>query len=73
MPAAEFRSRVDRLILQTKSGKRASGVDEILLPGEQELRARGQSLREGVSLRRSSYEVLCKYAAEAGIDPPQPV
>jgi amino acid adenylation domain-containing protein len=73
LPAGEFQARVDRMIEQTKGGKRASGVDEIFLPGEQELLTRAKSLKEGVTLRRSAYQQLCQYAAQAGIAPPQTV
>jgi LDH2 family malate/lactate/ureidoglycolate dehydrogenase len=66
-PAAEFRARVDRLIEEAKGGERAAGVEEILVPGERELRARERSLREGVSLRSTTYQALLKYARSAGL------
>ena len=47
MPSPEFTARVDRLIEQTKSGDRAEGAQEILIPGESELRARERSLQGG--------------------------
>jgi amino acid adenylation domain-containing protein len=65
LPNADFTARVDRLIEQTKAGERATGVEEILVPGEAELRARERSLRDGVPLRRSTYESLLKYARAA--------
>jgi LDH2 family malate/lactate/ureidoglycolate dehydrogenase len=68
MPSSEFTARVDRLIEQTKAGERAEGVEEILVPGEPELRARERSLREGVPLRPSTYHALQKYAEQAGLD-----
>jgi LDH2 family malate/lactate/ureidoglycolate dehydrogenase len=68
MPSHEFTARVDRLIEQTKAGERAAGVEEILVPGELELRARERSLREGVPLRHSTYRALRKYAEKAGLD-----
>jgi len=68
MPSHEFTARVDRLIEQTKAGERAEGVEEILVPGESELRARERSLREGVPLRLSTYRALLKYAEKAGLD-----
>jgi LDH2 family malate/lactate/ureidoglycolate dehydrogenase len=68
MPSQEFTARVDRLIEQAKSGERAAGVDEILVPGELELRARERSLREGVPLRYSTYHALRKYARKAGLE-----
>ena len=68
LPSPEFTARVDRLIEQTKAGDRAEGAEEILIPGESELRARERSLREGVPLRPSTYQALQKYAVKAGLD-----
>ena len=68
MPSPEFTARVDRLIEQTKAGKRADMVEEILIPGEAELRARERSLRQGVPLRPSTYHALRAYAEKAGLD-----
>jgi amino acid adenylation domain-containing protein len=68
MPSADFTARVDRLIEMTKSGDKADGADEILVPGEAELRARERSLKEGVPVRPSTYEALRKYGRKAGLD-----
>jgi LDH2 family malate/lactate/ureidoglycolate dehydrogenase len=68
LPSPEFTARVDRLIEQTKAGNRTEGTEEILIPGESELRARERSLREGVPLRPSTYQALQKYAVKAGLD-----
>jgi LDH2 family malate/lactate/ureidoglycolate dehydrogenase len=68
LPTLEFTARVDQLIDQAKTGERARGVEEILVPGERELRAREQSLRDGVPLRRSTYQALRKYARAAGLE-----
>jgi len=67
MPSPEFTARVDRLIEQTKAGERADAVEEILVPGESEMRARERSLRDGVPLRPSTYQALLKYARTAGL------
>ena len=64
-PPAEFMTRVDRMIEQTKSGKRAENVEEILIPGEMELRAREQNIQKGVPLRLSTYRALLKYGEQA--------
>jgi LDH2 family malate/lactate/ureidoglycolate dehydrogenase len=68
MPTAEFTARVDHLIEQTKAGERAENVEEILIPGEMEMRAREQNLREGVPLPPLIYHALRKYARKAGLD-----
>jgi amino acid adenylation domain-containing protein len=67
MSSPDFTARVDRLIEMTKASERAEGAEEILVPGESELRARERSLREGVPLRPSTYQALRKYAVKAGL------
>jgi amino acid adenylation domain-containing protein len=67
MPASEFAARVDRMIEQTKNGEHAENVDEILIPGEMELRARDQSLKEGVRLRPSTHRALVTYGRQMGL------
>jgi LDH2 family malate/lactate/ureidoglycolate dehydrogenase len=68
MPASAFAARVDRLIEQTKNGEHAENVDEILIPGEMELRARDRSLKEGVRLRPSTHRALVNYGRQMGLD-----
>jgi LDH2 family malate/lactate/ureidoglycolate dehydrogenase len=68
MPAAEFTTRVDRMIDQAKGGERTPEVDEILIPGEREMRARERNLRDGVPLLPSTYHALGRYAQNAGLD-----
>jgi LDH2 family malate/lactate/ureidoglycolate dehydrogenase len=63
----EFASRVERLIDQTKAGERVPGVDELLLPGEREMRSRERNLRLGVPLRRSALAALQEYKQSAGL------
>jgi LDH2 family malate/lactate/ureidoglycolate dehydrogenase len=67
MPGADFTARVDRLIEQTKSGVRAEGVEEILVPGESELTARERSLLDGVPLRPSTFAALRKYGRSVAL------
>jgi amino acid adenylation domain-containing protein len=67
-PAAEFTGRVDRMIEQAKSAERIEGVDEILVPGEAEMRARERNLATGAApLRPVTYQALVKYGASAGL------
>ena len=68
MPVADFTERVDRLIEQTGNGERAEGAVEILIPGEMELRARKESLRDGVRLRLSTYKALVAYGRKATLE-----
>lgn len=68
MPVAEFTARVDRMIEQAKGGERAENVEEILVPGETEMRARTCNLREGVPLLASTYRALRKYREGTGLN-----
>lgn len=67
MSTEEFLERVDTLIEQTKSGDLAVNATEILVPGEMEMRARETSLRDGVSMRLSTFNSLQTYARSAGL------
>jgi LDH2 family malate/lactate/ureidoglycolate dehydrogenase len=67
MPIAEFKARVDRMIQQAKAAERAENVEEILVPGEAEMRSRVQNLQDGVPLLPSAYRSLQKYRHEAGL------
>ncbi|MBX3732749.1 MAG: amino acid adenylation domain-containing protein [Verrucomicrobiae bacterium] len=67
LPRQEFAARVDRLIAQTKSGACAEGTDEILVPGERELRTREISLREGAFLDLATHRTLIEYGKVAGL------
>jgi LDH2 family malate/lactate/ureidoglycolate dehydrogenase len=68
MPITEFTRRVDHLIEQVKSGERVANVQEILIPGETEMRARARSLQEGVPLLTATYRALQKYRKAAGLE-----
>jgi LDH2 family malate/lactate/ureidoglycolate dehydrogenase len=67
MPIAEFKSRVDSMVEQVKSGERAENVSELLLPGEIEMRARAENLIEGVPILSVTYSALEKYRKTAGL------
>ena len=68
MPMGEFTARMDTMIDQAKASERAEGVDEILVPGEFEMRARERNLREGVPLLPSTHKALLDYARQAGLE-----
>lgn len=67
MPLEAFTARVDTMITVTKAGERMEGVEEILVPGEMELRAREQNLQQGVPLRASTYQSLEEYRQREGL------
>ncbi|HEX7154086.1 MAG TPA: amino acid adenylation domain-containing protein [Thermoanaerobaculia bacterium] len=64
---AEFAARVDRMIDEVKGARRMEGVEEILVPGEAELRAREHNLHAGVPLPPAVHQALEKYRREAGL------
>ena len=66
MPIAEFKSRVDSMVEQVKSGERAENASELLLPGEMEMRARAANLIEGVPILPVTYSALEKYRKTPG-------
>ena len=68
-PLTNFTARVDRMIEQTKSAQRMDDIDEVLIPGEAELRARERNLSRGiVPVRPATYSALLKYKTSAGLD-----
>lgn len=68
MPVDEFTARVERMIDQVKTGKRAGNVEEVLVPGETEMRARERNLLEGVPLMPSTYRSLRNYREAAQLN-----
>lgn len=65
MPA--FAARVEALGQTLKSVPRAEGVDEILLPGEPESRARQQRSGEGVFIEDATWREIITIARELGV------
>jgi len=65
--AAEFKQRVDRMILDMKGGPKAKGVAEIYLPGEIEARKRRQRLAEGIVLEAVIVEELKNEGLKCGV------
>ncbi|HRL10595.1 MAG TPA: Ldh family oxidoreductase, partial [Aggregatilineales bacterium] len=67
MPVDEFKRRMDEFIQMCKSAKKRPGVDEILVPGEQEYRREQQFRQTGALLDAAVYERLRELAGELGI------
>jgi LDH2 family malate/lactate/ureidoglycolate dehydrogenase len=63
MPREEFLGRMDELIAAVKTQPRASGFDEILIPGEREQRRETERLAHGIPL---TPEVVDALRQEAG-------
>ena len=63
---AEFASRMEDLVDQTRSGELAPWADEILVPGELEDRSRHAKERDGIRLAATTWASLTALAAESG-------
>ena len=58
LPVKEFNKKVDGIIQELKSSRRAEGVDEILFPGELEARKEREQLENGLELPTAVMEDL---------------
>lgn len=71
-PLADFRAAIDGFIDDLKSGPRAEGVEEILVPGEPEARKAAQYRQEGIPIASDVIAVLNKTGEELGVSPLMP-
>ncbi|MBP1768863.1 MAG: putative oxidoreductase [Candidatus Aminicenantes bacterium] len=67
-PVEEFAEKIDRMIDQTKSGRRAPGFDEILVPGERGFRLAEKQAREGIAYPEQIWERARSAWRRAGLD-----
>lgn len=65
-----FRQRVSDHAHEIKSGRKAPGVAEILIPGERSLRQRKESLASGIEMLADVWKHTVEIARDLGIDPP---
>ncbi len=66
-PLDEFRAMIDELVAAVKNGRRAPGVQEILVPGEPEWRARERHLRDGLDVPESAWARIVECGARHGV------
>jgi len=66
-PFAEYAEIMDRFILSIKSNTKASGVQEIFLPGEMELKMRQRRSVEGIPLSRLTLDELMGEGISSGV------
>ncbi len=64
----DFRGHVDRLISSIRDSPRAPGANEILLPGEPELRSTKKRLREGIYVEEDTWNKISGLAKNLGIN-----
>ncbi len=67
MPVAEFKRRMDAFIAMCKAAKKRPGVEEILVPGEQEYRREQHFRQHGALLDAAVYDRLRELASDLGI------
>jgi uncharacterized oxidoreductase len=73
LPLAEFTAAVGRLIAYIRSGPRASGVDEIVYPGERAAHMRQVRWLHGIDIAPETWRRLQAIARERGIPVPDSV
>jgi len=66
-PVDEFKKRVDDLFAELKSQPRGPGVEEILVPGEPELRTKMRREKEGCPIREEDAQLLRRLGEELGV------
>jgi len=64
---ADFKKRVDELLLELKQVPTAPGFDEILVSGEPEERTKAERLASGCPIRAEDVELLSNLGAELGV------
>jgi uncharacterized oxidoreductase len=68
--AEHFQSEVSQLVEYVKSCPRASGCDEIILPGEPERRLATQRRNSGIPLDVENWNALVKLGEKLGVAAP---
>jgi LDH2 family malate/lactate/ureidoglycolate dehydrogenase len=69
IPEAEYRARMDTLIARVRACPKAEGFDEILIPGEPEVREEAARRKSGIPYSAAEIAVLQNEAARAGVAP----
>jgi len=64
----EFKRKVEDFINEIKSSKKAEGVEEILLPGEPELRTRAKRFVEGIPISEEIWREIESWCSELGVN-----
>ena len=67
LPRSEFDALVEKYVAAIKGSRRASGVDEILMPGEIELRRQQQRSKEGVEVPDETWRQIRELAKSLSV------
>ena len=70
-PLAAFAAAVDGRLDEIKAAKPAAGFEEVLIPGEPEMRAKAERERHGIAVAESTWEALVTTGRKLGVDVPQ--
>ena len=68
LPLDEFYQEADTFIEHVKSSPPAAGFDEILLPGEIELKVKHERARDGIFVEEETWEQILEWGRKLGID-----
>lgn len=71
--AEHYQEMVSHTVTVAKKAPPAPGVEEILMPGELEVRARERRERDGISLPATTRQDLIKVGERFGVPPPDPM
>jgi len=71
MPLDAFRRNVDEMFAELKACPTAPGFDEVLLPGEPELRTQARRERDGCPIPSEVHQLLSDLGAELGVEFPE--
>lgn len=70
LPRSEFDALLEKYVAHVKSSRRVEGVEEILMPGEIELRRQDQRLAEGIPVAEETWRQLNELAAKLKVELP---
>ena len=68
LPLKDFEERVGRLVEAVKNSPKAQGVEEILIPGEPEVRERDKRLKNGIQISDRAWQPLLEACNHYGLD-----
>lgn len=67
-PREQYEGRVDETLARVKAVPPAPGFDEVLLPGEPEMRARQARQVEGIQVAESTWQTIVDYGKRLNLD-----
>src|SRR3546814_20730063 len=73
MPMETYQERMSELERRCKASPRASGFDDIQMPGEPEARTEAARLRDGIPIEADETQPLREEAGHAGLELPSPL